>query len=70
VGAAAGAAAGNSSADTVQGGMAADGAVTNNFVHRLRTLAARASMLYLIQISLFPEALWDKKPSMVQVRVS
>ena len=70
LGTAAGAAAGNSSADTVQGGMAADGAVTNNFVHRLRTLAARASMLYLIQISLFPEALWDKKPSMVQVRVS
>ena len=37
---------------------------------KLRTLAARASMLYLIQIPLFPEALWDKKPSMVQVRVS
>jgi|GEM_PF-1660372 len=35
LGTAAGAAAGNSFADAVQGGMAADGAVTNNFVHRL-----------------------------------
>jgi len=35
LGTTAGAAAGNSSADAVQGGMAADGAVTNNFVHRL-----------------------------------
>lgn len=35
LGAAAGAAAGNSSADVVRGGIAADGAVTNNFVHRL-----------------------------------
>ena len=35
LGTTAGAAVGNSAADAVQGGMAADGAVTNNFVHRL-----------------------------------